>query len=81
MNSTVTSKGQVTIPKSVRVFLKIKPRDRVAFSIENGKVVLKSIRTLKDLRGSVPARKKGSLEAERQQAKAVVGRKVVEEMQ
>lgn len=39
--STVTEKGQVTIPVEIRRQLGIEPKDRVAFVVENGVVVLK----------------------------------------
>lgn len=39
--STVTSKGQVTIPKEVRRALGIRQGSRVAFATENGKVELR----------------------------------------
>jgi antitoxin PrlF len=39
--STVTAKGQTTIPKKIRKYLKLQPGDKIAFIIEeNGKVVL-----------------------------------------
>ncbi len=41
MNTTVTSKGQVTIPKPVRDRLNIKPGNQVDFELaEDGRVVL-----------------------------------------
>lgn len=41
MGNTVTSKGQVTIPKSVRDFLGIGPGSRVEFRrVEDGRVVV-----------------------------------------
>lgn len=41
MASTVTTKGQVTIPKEVRDLLGIKPGSAVAFEVaEDGRVVL-----------------------------------------
>ncbi len=81
MISTVTSKGQVTIPKEIRLFLKIKPSDKVDFEVENGRVILKPIKTLLNLRGSVSAKGKGDLDAERQQAKIAVSKKVIETME
>lgn len=81
MISTVTSKGQVTIPKEIRMSLKINPSDKVDFSVENGMVILKPIKTLKNLRGSVPAKGKGDLNAERRQAKIAVSKKIIEALE
>lgn len=39
--STLTSKGQATIPKPIRDFLGLAPRERIAFSIEDGQVIIK----------------------------------------
>ncbi|MHB1032964.1 MAG: AbrB/MazE/SpoVT family DNA-binding domain-containing protein [Pirellulaceae bacterium] len=38
---TVTSKGQVTLPKSVRDALGIEPGTEVEFEVEDGRVVLR----------------------------------------
>jgi AbrB family looped-hinge helix DNA binding protein len=35
-SATVTSKGQITIPKRVRQALRLSPGDRIEFSIEKG---------------------------------------------
>ena len=43
--STVTQKGQVTIPSHVRKALNIKPRDRVAFELFDGEVRLRPIQS------------------------------------
>ena len=81
MISTVTSKGQVTIPKEIRNFLKIKPSDKVNFEVENGRVILKPVKTLLNFRGSVSAKGKGDFHAERQQAKQAISMKVIEAME
>ena len=54
--STITSKGQVTIPAEVRRHLGIGTRDRVAFVIgEAGEVGLRPVRySLAAVRGVVP---------------------------
>ncbi len=39
--ATLTSKGQMTLPKDVRDDLDLKPGDRVEFVKENGRYVLK----------------------------------------
>lgn len=44
--TTVTQKGQVTIPGPIRKAMKIKARDRVAFEIVNGEVRLKPIKSI-----------------------------------
>lgn len=54
---TVTSKGQVTIPKQIREQLGIDPADKVTFVVNDSGVV--EIRTapysIRDLRGILPA--------------------------
>ncbi len=80
MVSTVTSKGQVTIPKEIRSFLGIKPSDKINFMVEKGHVVLKPVRTLRDFRGSVPTQTKSDIGKERVQAKKAVGKRIQEEM-
>ncbi len=79
MPSPVTSKGQVTIPKSIRDWLKIRPNDRVDFVREGDRVLLVPVKTLKELRGAVPAKGKGDFAKERMRAKAAVARRVREE--
>lgn len=39
--TTVTQKGQVTIPGALRKALKIKPKDKVAFTLVDGEVHLR----------------------------------------
>jgi antitoxin PrlF len=52
-NATLTSKGQTTIPKEVRDFLKLHPGDRLEFILhENGTVILRpATLNISDLRG------------------------------
>lgn len=52
--ATVTSKGQVTLPKKVREALGLKSGDRVLFRVRNGGAVLAKTPDLLDLAGSVP---------------------------
>lgn len=52
--TTVTQRGQVTIPAEVRKLLGTKPRDKVSFRVENGEVHLVPVRfTLASAYGSV----------------------------
>ena len=51
--STVTSKGQITLPKQIREHLHVVPGDRIDFVVkDNGQVVVSPARSrLKQLRG------------------------------
>ena len=80
MISTVTSKGQITIPKEIRTILNIKPSDKIDFILEGETVVLRPVQTLKAFRGSIKPGGQTDIQAERRRAKAVVSRKVIEEM-
>jgi AbrB family looped-hinge helix DNA binding protein len=54
MHSSVSPKGQVTIPAEIRQMLGVKPKDMVAFKVENGQVRITPARyTLESIRGSV----------------------------
>ena len=52
--SSVSPKGQVTLPIEIRRMLGVKPRDKVAFSVENGEVRITPVHhTLESVAGSV----------------------------
>lgn len=55
--ATVTSKGQITIPKAIRQALGIKEKDRLLFFVEDDRLVLIPLRhrPLSELFGSLPA--------------------------
>ena len=54
--TSVTRKGQVTIPKEVRDWIGIRPFDRVEFYVERGETkVRKARRSLDEIAGSVPS--------------------------
>jgi antitoxin PrlF len=55
VEATLSSKNQVTIPKSVREYLNLKPGDRFKFFLQpdGAVVILPKIRTAR-LKGSVP---------------------------
>lgn len=72
MLSTVTTKGQVTIPKPIRDAMGIGPHDRVAFIREGERVLLQPLRTLKAFRGAVKTKGPVSFIEERARAKAAV---------
>jgi antitoxin PrlF len=60
--SRMTSKGQVTIPKSVRDALELREGDEVLFRVERSRAMIAKTPSLLDLAGSVavPAGKRGT---------------------
>ena len=77
--ATLTSKGQITVPKAVREALGVKPGDRLAFHVhENGTVTVEAATVdFRSLIGSVKSRVQGvTLE----QIDEGIGRAVAEEM-
>jgi len=57
LESTVTRKGQITIPKAIRDRLGVKEGEKVIFVLRGEEVVLKIIRgSILDLKGSVKPR-------------------------
>ncbi len=60
-SATVTSKGQITIPKEIRDQLHVQAGDRIAFRVrEDGAVVLEVENLdLRDLRGALKLRRAG----------------------
>jgi len=63
LSSSVTTKGQVTIPMELREKLGIKPGDRVGFVDEGGKIVLQRQETaIEAVFGIVKAGKGTTLE-------------------
>lgn len=78
MISTITTKGQVTIPISIRRQYGIKANDQVDFISEGDRIILVPVKTLRDFRGVVASG--GDSDLELQTAKDAVGHRVVEEM-
>jgi antitoxin PrlF len=65
MESAMTIKGQVTVPKAIREHLGLKPRDRVKFFVHpDGTVVLLPKRPAKALRGMLKSRRRGPVSTE-----------------
>jgi AbrB family looped-hinge helix DNA binding protein len=52
--TSITKKGQVTIPKEIRDELGLKERDKMVFSIRGSEIMMRPLRgTILDLRGTV----------------------------
>ncbi len=55
--ATVSSKGQITLPAKVRLKLGIRSRDKVQFFVRENEIVIKPLRSFRQLRGSLSPRK------------------------
>jgi antitoxin PrlF len=79
LQSVVTSKGQTAIPKEIRVLLKLKPKDRLFYLIEEGRVILKALHgDILELRGSVlPKERPEDFDAIRAATRKAMAKKIV----
>lgn len=55
--STLTQKGQVAIPKYIRERLKLKPSDRMRFTLQGGKIIAEPAFGVKEMLGIIPTKK------------------------
>jgi AbrB family looped-hinge helix DNA binding protein len=74
MTATITSKGQITIPKSIRNSLGATYGDTVDFLIVNGEIIVRRAENMVDveaLNGILPSGKHAS-DSEIKKAKAII---------
>jgi antitoxin PrlF len=72
LHSTVTKKGQTTIPGEIRKALRIKPGDTLEYEIEDNSVTFRVHSGTKSLKGAIPSDKgRGLSFAQIRQAAAV----------
>jgi AbrB family looped-hinge helix DNA binding protein len=78
--STITKKGQVTIPKPFRDDLQIKEGDSLAFELKGDMLILKKMKrkSILSLGGIAKGRKAGTGD-EREFTKKVVSRRIAKE--
>ena len=79
--SKLTRKGQTTIPKDIRKFLRLEPEDKILYLVEGEKVILRPLKgNILELRGSVAVRKEPiDFNKLRQETKRKVARNIAEE--
>ena len=76
LHSTVTSKGQTTIPGKIRKALCIKPGDRLEYAVEGDRVMIRVHRGTRALKGALASKKGKSMSfAEIRSAAAMIARK------
>lgn len=57
IHSTVTSKGQTTIPAKIRKALRIKPGDRLQYGLAEGYTIIRALRGAGALKGALASKK------------------------
>jgi AbrB family looped-hinge helix DNA binding protein len=74
-SATLTSKGQITLPKSVRERLGLEAGDRIEFiESDQGFLVVPTTRDIRSLKGIIPKPKKPVTLEEMNEATAKMGR-------
>lgn len=68
--TTVTQKGQVTIPKEIRDYLGLDTGSKVEFIRKNGKVNLEQIQDFSSMKGVVKSKRKFSQKLLKEEEKA-----------
>jgi len=56
--TSINPRGQVTIPKKIRDYLRVKPKDKIGFEIEKGIVKLRPVKSLAVNFGKVKPKEK-----------------------
>jgi AbrB family looped-hinge helix DNA binding protein len=81
LETTITQKGQVTIPIAIRTRLGLKPRDRVRFEVEGDEVKLRPVpsRILRGY-GSIAPRTTDAILNEQDVFEQAVAEEVVQEL-
>ena len=57
MHSTITSKGQTTIPEKIRRALRIKPGDRLEYEVEGDRATIRVHPGIRSLKGVLASNK------------------------
>jgi bifunctional DNA-binding transcriptional regulator/antitoxin component of YhaV-PrlF toxin-antitoxin module len=74
-HSTVTSKGQTTIPEKIGKALQIKPGDKPEYEVEGDRATIRVHPGIRSLKGALTSKKgKGMSFAEIRKAAADIGR-------
>ena len=79
LKSSITSKGQVTIPKKLRTALGLKQNDVVIFVKRDNEIIIKPVRDILTLRGSVQVKQKQNFSNVREKTRNMTSEKIADE--
>lgn len=79
--STITSKGQTTIPKEVREYFHLKAHDRLLYIPEKDRIIIKPFTgTILDLKGAFPVKRKLNFKKLRERMVKHIAKKTLKKM-
>ena len=55
--TTMTQKGQVAIPKSIRDYFHLQPHDKIHFEVKDDNIVARRLSSVEEMRGIVKTNK------------------------
>ena len=79
LTSTITQKGQVTIPKQIRNALHLKTNDKVVFVRRGDSIIIKPVRDILSLRGMIEVENSQDFASIREQVKKEVSERLANE--
>jgi len=79
LTSTITQKGQITIPPKIRQMLKLEANDQVVFIQSGENIFLKPVKSNLDIRGSVKVDRIQNFFLVRKQTRTKVACKIANE--
>lgn len=80
IESTITAKGQITIPRRIREFLHVRPKDKIAFEIENEEVKIKPAMDVESAFGIIkPKQKPENFRAMRETVERAIAKETAKE--
>lgn len=79
--STITSKGQTTIPKEIRDEFHLKPHDKLIYTYDKDKIIIRPLAgNILDLRGTFPVKGRVNFEKARKRMEKGIAKEILEEM-
>jgi len=79
LTSTITQKGQVTIPKKIRDGLNLKANDKIIFVRRGDSIIIKPVRDISSLRGIIGVNDSQDFESIREKVKTEVSKRIANE--
>lgn len=73
--STITQKGQITIPQSIRQKMGLTTGAKVLFNLEKKKIIISPLSSFFDYKGSIKSKKEFNIQKMRQAVKKQLAKK------